>query len=127
MSAVLICLLLLQLKHLVADFIIQPESWFSTKDQYSSRGGILHAGVHCLLTFLILLLCAHGLIVSLLVSAVEGVIHHFIDWRKAAMVSARGLTTEHKLFWWLFGIDQALHQITYLGIVWWLYRHAAGG
>lgn len=121
MTAVFICLLLLQLKHLIADFIVQPESWFSTKYKYSGRGGILHASVHAVMTFAVLVLCSHGLILSLMVSIVEGVTHHFIDWRKASMVQARALNTEHKFFWWLFGIDQALHQITYLAIVWFLY------
>ena len=125
-TTVLTCLVLLQIKHLIADFIIQPESWFSTKSQYSGRGGILHAAVHAALTFVVLLVCAQGLVAILFVSLIEGVIHHFIDWCKASMVDREKLTTQHKRFWWFFGIDQALHHLTYIGIVWWLYAYSVG-
>ena len=42
--------------------------------------------------------------------------HYHIDWLKEQIVYRRQFRPEQSVFWWTFGIDQWLHQLTYVGI-----------
>jgi hypothetical protein len=53
--------------------------------------------------------------VTVLMGLVDAVIHYHIDWAKYQLSS--GLTTADRKFWVWFGLDQALHYLTYIGII----------
>ena len=45
-------------------------------------------------------------------------IHYHIDWAKMNLNAKLGWgPTTHEQFWWLLGLDQFLHSLTYIGIV----------
>ena len=107
---------LLFVKHFVADFVLQTEQMVREKGHYGEQGGIDHASIHAFLTLLVLffampLFSSSALVIALL----DGFIHYHIDWAKVQL--SRGLTPKDNKFWMWIGVDQLLHYMTYLGIV----------
>lgn len=112
----------LLVKHAVADFILQTDVIFRQKGNYGAPGGIWHALIHILLTAPVFWLFpggSAGLAAALL--AAEFVIHYHIDWTKEQIVRSHGWTGKDTFFWWALGLDQLLHGLTYVGMLWvWL-------
>lgn len=115
---VLLLLLLLQVKHLLADFLAQPAWMYKNKGTFLHPGGLAHAGLHAVLTGFILLLFIHTHMV-LLIIVLEFLAHYFIDWAKMNLNRTMGWTPiNSENFWRLLGIDQFAHQFTYVAILW---------
>jgi hypothetical protein len=103
-------MLVLTVKHVVGDFFLQT-NWMATKDR--KTGWALPLLAHC---------AVHGVLTTLLVAAVQPklwfvglidfAIHITIDRIKGLLVSNCGIALGHRWFWWLIGIDQALHHLT---------------
>ena len=108
-------MLLLTVKHIIADFLLQ-NSWMAHgKDQ--KTGWALPLLVHCLIHLAVAL--ATILIVAprfWFVAFIDFAIHITIDRAKGLCVSTFNVTQEHQWFWWLIGIDQALHHLTGFGL-----------
>jgi Protein of unknown function (DUF3307) len=108
-------MLVLTAKHVVADFFLQ-NSWMALgKDQ--KTGWALPLLVHCLIhgvltTALMLIIAPRFWFIGL----VDFVIHITVDRAKGFCVSTFNVTPEHQWFWWLIGIDQALHHLTDFGL-----------
>lgn len=114
----LIGVALFQFKHFIADFTLQWKYTVANKGRYGHPAGILHAGLHMLASVPVLIvLGVPGLGIAVTV-LVEGMIHYHIDWSKERIQSRLGLTITQWRFWVLFGLDQFIHQITYLVILW---------
>jgi len=83
----------------------------------SKTGWALPLLVHCLI---------HGVLTTAMVAAiaprfwfigpVDFVIHIIIDRAKGYCVATFDVTPEKQWFWWLIGIDQALHHLTGFGL-----------
>jgi hypothetical protein len=110
-SALVWWMLLLTLKHVVADFFLQ-NNWIATgKD--ARTGWALPLTVHCLI---------HGALTTLIIipfapklwflGLVDFAVHFVIDRTKGFIVSRYDVRPDHRWFWWLIGIDQALHHLT---------------
>lgn len=110
------CLVLLQLKHLLADFFLQTKQMVEHKGQYGHPAGLAHAGMHAAGSGLILLVFPVGWSALLLLCLAEFVIHYHIDWTKELAVRLSGSSASDKRFWDITGADQALHHLTYLGM-----------
>lgn len=106
-------LALLFLKHFLIDFVAQTDQMVREKGTYGAEGGLIHSGQHALVTFWIILLFSPVLAFPL--ALLDGIIHYHIDWAK--MNLSRGLTAADHKFWVWIGVDQLLHYLTYLGIV----------
>lgn len=107
-------LLIFQLKHFLCDFALQTQSIIAKKAIYGHPGGFVHAGLHCLgsLPALLILTSHVGAIAALLVG--EFVIHYHSDWGKAQFDRRYALSESGTPYWILFGLDQLIHQLTYL-------------
>lgn len=116
----LLILLLLQIKHFIVDFPLQKPYQWQNKGTYGHPGGILHSQLHANATFLILIFFTN-IFTAIILAFIDFVIHYHVDWAKMKINSKFGLTTTDEKFWWLLGLDQLLHQLTYLGIVYYLY------
>jgi hypothetical protein len=120
--AALAAITYLLVKHAIADFILQTDQIFRQKGSYGAPGGLWHALIHILLTAPVFLLFpggGPGLAAMLL--AGEFVVHYHIDWTKEQILRREGWTPKDKYFWWALGIDQLLHGLTYVAILWiWL-------
>jgi hypothetical protein len=108
-------MLVLTAKHVVADFFLQNALMAQGKDQ--KTGWALPLLVHCLIHLVLT-----TLLVSMLaprfwfVGLIDFAIHITIDRAKGFCVANFGVTMEHQWFWWLIGIDQALHHLTGFGL-----------
>ena len=117
METTLLIFTLLITKHFIVDFPLQQAYQYTNKGTYGHPGGILHAGLHGIGTFLCLMVFSPF---AVLFAFVDMIIHYHIDWAKMNINSKLGWgPTTHEQFWWLMGLDQLLHYLTYVGILVW--------
>lgn len=117
---VLLTLALIQIKHLIIDWIWQPPYEFSNKGTYGHWGGVRHAMKNALGTGLCVFVGFGGWaspLLCALIAALDFVIHYHIDWAKMNLNARCHLEPCSPRFWWLLGTDQFAHQMTYLGLI----------
>lgn len=102
-------------KHFFCDFPLQRAYQYKNKGTYGHPGGILHAAIHGVGTLAICL----GFGLPIWLALADAAIHYHIDWAKVRLNSRWGLKPDNsEAFWWLLGLDQLLHYLTYAGLVW---------
>ena len=110
--------ILLVFKHMIFDFFYQP-AWMLADKNRPGRGGLeLHALLHSASSVLIFLLLGETrsyLLLCLFVG--EFVIHYFTDFLKCRIGSICELRSDESEYWMLFGLDQLIHQFTYVVMV----------
>jgi hypothetical protein len=115
---ILTLLLLLQIKHCYADFVLQTYMQTVKKGVWMDPVGISHTLDHIYCSLIALMLFSVFVPLSvvsiLLASLVEGVIHYLVDYTKVKYGSK---DNTKPLFWTQFGLDQLAHQATYLAMV----------
>ena len=115
---ILILLLLLQIKHCYADFVLQTYMQTVKKGVWMDPIGISHTTDHIYCTLVALLLFSLFVPLNpfaiLFVAVVEGVIHYLVDYAKVKYGSK---DNTKPIFWTQFGLDQLAHQATYLAMV----------
>ncbi len=117
-GSLLLLLCLMQVKHMFADFFLQTPRMLSGRGAYFHMGRAQHAGVHFLGSVLVFLLMGAAPVFLIVVCLLEWVVHFHIDYGKARYNETKHLTPTQSLFWWAMGADQALHQLTYVGMAW---------
>lgn len=115
---ILALLILFQLKHYYADFVIQTYMQTVKKGVWLDPVGISHSCDHVWTTLVALMVFSifiHPIpaITIFFIGLVEGIIHYFIDFTKVKY-GVKDMTKP--LFWNQFGMDQIAHQITYIAI-----------
>lgn len=104
-------------KHFVCDFPLQTTPWmYVNKGRYGHPGGIAHAGLHGIGTFVVLYfwLGADAWVLAL----ADLLIHYHIDWAKLNINKKFDFRADNgNGFWILLGFDQLLHHLTYFAIV----------
>ena len=113
---VLIVLAVLTTKHLIFDFFMQSLSQIKNKRIYGHPDGLLHAAGHAAGTCLAFAVITPTLAVGFGIVVAEFVLHYHIDWLKEEIGYSLKLRQDQRQYWWAFGIDQWLHQMTYVGI-----------
>jgi hypothetical protein len=110
-------MLLLTMKHIIADFMLQ-NSWMAIgKDQ--KTGWALPLLAHCLVHLAVSLVLILAVAPRFwFVAFVDFAIHITVDRVKGIFASRFGVTLEqeHPWFWTLIGVDQALHHLTGFGL-----------
>lgn len=107
----------LQIKHYLADYFLQPGWMLAGKGDFFQIGGYAHAGLHAVLSLGILLVMGAPIGLAIAISAAEFVIHYVLDYAKVVYSRDVDIDSRPRRFWVLHGIDQLLHQLTYLVIV----------
>lgn len=118
MTPELFLLSLLLVKHFLGDFVLQSDFIVENRRRYGHPGGLLHTGIHgalSLVAFLIFGAPFSGMVIGLIVA--EMIIHYHIDWGKDNLTRQKTLNQNDRSFWTLFGLDQLLHQATYVAMV----------
>ena len=110
-----ILLALFGIKHFLADFVFQYDYMVQEKGIYGAMGGIHHSLYHFMFTLFILLFVTGNLYIALGSALVDGVLHYHIDWAKQQL--NRGLTPADRKFWLYLGLDQCLHYLTYILLI----------
>lgn len=119
-TTVLFIVLLLVIKHFIVDFPLQKPYHYLNKGTYGHMGGIQHALGHGIATGLVISLFFPGSL-PFICFLVDAIIHYHIDWAKVNLNKKMGWgPTTHEQFWILLGVDQLLHMVTYLGIIYFL-------
>ncbi len=112
----ILLLFLLFTKHLIFDFFYQPPYQWQNKGTYGHLGGILHSGQHALATFVLTLFFV-PVGMAVLIALFEFIVHYHMDWFKMWYNKRKGWgANTHAEFWYLMGIDQYVHTVTYLAI-----------
>lgn len=103
------------IKHFICDFLLQTPYQLQNKGRYGHLGGVLHAAIHGAGTFAVCLLLA----LPGWLGVVDAVAHYHIDWLKSQVNDKWHLSPTNRIvgFWWLFGLDQMLHYLTYVGLL----------
>lgn len=113
------------LKHFIVDFLLQRPYQYLNKGKYGHFGGVLHAILHGVGTYLILFtwFMFNPYISSvaemyILLAFVDSFIHYHVDWAKVNICKKYNLApTNSEVYWWILGLDQLLHYLTYVGIM----------
>jgi len=112
-------LLALLIKHFIIDFVCQTPYQYLNKGKYGHPGGLLHSWLHILTTGFII--CGFDIFYSIdhlylfFILISEFGIHYHLDWGKVKICKHFGWTTSNsEYYWWLLGLDQFLHNLTYL-------------
>lgn len=114
----LVLLFLLQAKHLFADFYLQTPRMLRDRGLYLHMGRVQHAGIHAVGSLVAFVLVGVPLVTALVVAIIEWAVHFHIDWGKGRWSDHTGHGPDQAGYWRAFGVDQALHQWTYLVMVW---------
>ena len=105
----------LLLKHFIVDFPLQTPFMYLNKGIYGHRGGVLHAWLHWVGTYIVLVWCGVPFWTSGSLALLDYVAHYHIDWAKVNLTKHYDLTPlNSEKYWWLLGLDQFLHQLTYV-------------
>ena len=115
-TEVLLLLLLLQLKHFYFDFLNQTANELKFKGHYGNWLGFKHSLKHGLGTFActFVLLGSDAILFSLCLSLIDLNIHYHTDYIKCKFVEK---DIHQSKFWHHFGLDQLMHQLTYIAIL----------
>ena len=117
----LFLLLLMQIKHCYADFVMQTYIQTVKKGVWLDPTGISHTTDHMICTLIAMLVFSFFVPVSafaiIFVTLVEGIIHYLVDYSK---VKYGCKDNTRPIFWTQFGLDQLAHQVTYIWMIWYL-------
>lgn len=108
--AVLVCL---QLKHFVADYLLQPGWVLVGKGDMRKPGGYAHAGAHAIGSLPAYLVAGLGVVPILALMLAEFAVHYVIDYVKAGLSRRSHAGPTAARYWALHGADQLAHQLTY--------------
>ncbi len=115
-STIFLILLALQVKHYLADYVFQSGWMVQHKGIYGHPAGLAHAGLHAVMTAVVLIVAPVTLAVALLVSLGEFILHYHMDWAKDAILKRSTVTPKDWYYWVITGLDQFVHQLTLLGV-----------
>jgi len=117
-GTVLLLLCLLQIKHMFADYYLQTPKMLSGRGTYFHLGRAQHAAVHVLGSVIIFALFRAPVEFILIVAALEWIVHFHIDFAKASYSDKKRLQPNQAAFWRAAGLDQCLHNLTYIAMAW---------
>ncbi|HTJ56444.1 MAG TPA: DUF3307 domain-containing protein [Devosiaceae bacterium] len=115
---VLLLLTGFEIKHFIADYLLQTGWMIAGKGRLDAPGGYAHAGVHAVASAVVLAIARVPLPALLGIVVAEFVVHYAFDFAKVYYGQGVDPETRAKRFWALHGLDQLFHQLTYIGMTW---------
>src|SRR5213083_3002958 len=107
-SVAILVLIWLQVKHFVADYLLQPDWVLSAKGNMWRVGGYVHAGVHALFSIPAYLFAGLDLVDIALLMAAEFIIHYVLDFIKVDLSTRSKSGPDTAIYWALHGADQLM-------------------
>jgi hypothetical protein len=102
-----------QIKHFIADYLLQTPKMLAEKGEIGALGGYMHAAVHVIGSAIVLAVAGTKLPILIALLAAEFVVHYALDFFKAYYGRGVHSSDQPAKFWALHGLDQFLHQLTY--------------
>jgi Protein of unknown function (DUF3307) len=118
----LLLLIALQVKHVICDGPLQTLQMVRDKSTYGKPLGIVHALIHSVGSLVVLMLFGVPLIYAAQLVLFEFVLHYHIDFIKEKIVQHYGWYHSDGPFWWALIADQTLHHMTYVLLVWLVFK-----
>jgi len=127
MAPELVLMMALIAKHFVADALLQFPYQYLNKGKFLHPGGLLHAGIHGVLTAYCFMTYSPSVI--LLVASIDTVLHYFIDYAKMNLSAffkwSEYVDEDGKSFLKIYDnnffvvliLDQCLHMMTYVLLI----------
>lgn len=115
-TLLIVVLVCFQIKHFVADYMLQPLWIIRAKGHLDQAGGYIHAGIHAILSIPALLVASLGFLPLFALIAIEFVVHFLVDHGKARISLKGDKGPSTAAFWALHGADQLIHHLTYLAM-----------
>ncbi len=115
MNELIILVGLLFTKHFIIDFPLQTAFQLNNKGTYGHLGGVLHSFLHGLGTWLCFIWYKPE--VAMWLAIADYGLHYHIDWAKVKLNKKFGWGPTSDKFWWLLGLDQYLHAMTYVLLI----------
>lgn len=125
-GTVLLLICLLQIKHMFADYFLQTPKMLAGRSAYRHAGRAQHAAVHSVGSAIALFVVGSPIAFTIALVAIEWVVHFHIDYGKARHSDKTGYGPNEAGYWRAYGIDQTLHQLTYVAMAWAWVRWGAG-
>jgi hypothetical protein len=116
-SLTIVMLLFLQLKHFLADYLLQPGWVIRGKGNLRRLGGYAHAGMHAMGSVPAYLAAGLQPVEIALLAIAEFVFHYLTDYTKAGLSRRSRSGPDTRAYWALHGADQLVHQLTYAGLI----------
>jgi hypothetical protein len=116
-ATILWAMLAFQLKHFLCDFVLQTQTQAQKKGFYANIAGITHAGTHVIGSIPALLILGADLRMIVVLLIGEFLVHYHTDWLKARTDRERAAAGQDHVFWMMFGLDQLIHQLTYIAMI----------
>jgi hypothetical protein len=113
----LLALVVFQLKHFACDFALQTQRQIQAKGIYGRTAGMEHSALHAIGSVPALLILTRSPLAIAIVVVCEFLVHYHVDFAKARIDKTQGFTDTMRVYWVVFGLDQLVHQMTYLVIV----------
>lgn len=105
-----------EIKHYLADYALQFQWMIEGKGSFARTGGYAHAAIHAVGTVMVLgAMGVAGWLTGALAVA-EFVVHYLLDYAKAHYGEDISPQERPRRYWALYGLDQLLHQLTYIGL-----------
>lgn len=103
-------------KHLIIDFPLQIPYMYRNKGTWGHPGGILHSLLHGIGTLAVInFVTSFSFELAFMIGLFDFLTHYLIDFGKMNVNRLFNLKPDNsEKFWWLLGLDQWLHQMTYL-------------
>lgn len=114
-DTIFIILGMLFIKHWYVDFVNQDMDEVKSKGNYGEWLGIRHSLKHGIATLIVFGIAGASFFGALFLASIDFIIHYHTDWAKMNYGN-RDITTPQ--FWNHLGLDQLVHAITYLYLVW---------
>jgi Protein of unknown function (DUF3307) len=108
---------LFAVKHYICDFVLQTNDMIRSKGHWGEWRGIVHSVYHGVGTMVVIGIMGFGTVSFILMGLLDTVVHYHVDWAKQQLNSILKYTVDNPKFWNLLGLDQLLHQLTYVGIL----------
>ncbi|WP_171100591.1 DUF3307 domain-containing protein [Ruegeria sp. HKCCD7255] len=117
-GTVLLLLALLHVKHMFADYYLQTPKMLSGRGVYFHIGRAQHAAVHVVGSVVVFAIMRAPIEFIVVIAALEWVVHFHIDFFKASYSDKKQLQPNQAAFWRAAGLDQCMHNLTYIAMAW---------
>jgi Protein of unknown function (DUF3307) len=118
MTAIFFGLLLgFEVKHFIADYLMQPGWILGGKGDMSKLGGYVHAAIHGVFSVIVLLIFSTPLWLIGTLFVAECIVHYVLDFAKIRYSQGIDIEKDAGRYWALHGVDQLLHQLTYAAMI----------